>query len=255
MARREEVIKKKYEEIIRSIDLPPLDYKIFFQKLSHASNIDHPQPLKEIGKRDLIGIYLSVGAHRKIPEYTEYIYRSYRDAMLRTAVYFFSGDKSRAEDIVHDVFTSLKWESFRGTGSLKGWLRTVTANRCLDTLRAQKGRNLGLDKAKLTNNKDPEIKTATEECRKKLLSSIKMAFEDIGYESKNLLVFTYVEGVTVRDLARTYGTSPATISRKVRSARDELGKAIIKYSKERFSMSDEDIENCLNLIFEKGLSK
>jgi RNA polymerase sigma-70 factor (ECF subfamily) len=66
------------------------------------------------------------------------IYEKYRDDLLRLGVSL-SGQTATAEDVVHDVFTSLIDQSgrFRLTGSLRGYLATCVAHRLRNVQRAQ----------------------------------------------------------------------------------------------------------------------
>jgi len=255
MTKPEEIIKKKHQEIVNKLDLTPIDYETFLEKLKRSSETYPKISMEEIDKRDLVGLYLAIGASEGIQEYIEYIHKEYSEILLATARRYFPGNEPWAEEVVQEIFKSTNWESYRGTGSLQGWLRRVTTNRSLDILRREKGRNLSLGEEIPIDNEDPEVIMATEECRDRLLSSVRMALESIGKEAKNILMFIYVEELKVRNLAKTYGTSPSTITRRIQSARVELGEAIMKYARDDLCMTKEDIEYCLNLIFERGLTE
>ncbi len=249
MAKKEEIIGKKYQQISSDLNLTSFPYAEFLKKLKRISNNENFSSVEELVGRDLTGIYLALGAELGITDYIDHIYRNYRSFMLRAAFHFFPRDEATAEDVVHDVFSRIKWESFRGTGSLKGWLQAVIANHCLDVLRKQKHTNVGIEKLRLVSLANPESGTILSECRKKLHDSVQKALDEITPHEKNLLTFSYIEGVTVRALAGTYGKSPATMVRLLRSARDCLREAVIRYAHEKHSMTEDEIEGCLELIF------
>ena len=251
----EEIIKKRYYEIRNSLKLPPVDYEAFLKKVNRLSEAKTKISTGEIEKRDLVGLYLALGAAEGNQEYIGYIHKEYSETLFATARSYFSRGEPWAEEVVQEIFKSTNWDSYRGTGPLLGWLRKVTANRSLDILRREKGRSLSIDGEIAVDDKDPELMLAIEECRDRLLSSVRTAFKSIGIEANNILTFTYVEGIKVRNLAKAYGTSPSTMSRRIQSAREELGEAIMKYAIYDLEMTKEDIEYCLNLIFEMGLTK
>lgn len=70
------------------------------------------------------------------------IYEKYKADLLLLAMGLLN-DKAAAEDIVHDVFLSFvrHLDSFRLTGSLKGFLLTCTANHARNWNKAQRVRN------------------------------------------------------------------------------------------------------------------
>jgi len=244
----EKDIRRRYADISGVFTLPPVDYASFRDRLMPPDDSAIPSFTDSIDKRDLEGLYLAVGAERGLPGYIEDIYREYRDLMVRTACRYFPSDASRAEDVVQEIFAGVNWRSFRGTGTLRGWLRTITINRCLDGIRAGKIRTVDIEVANVSDDETPEYTTALEECRNKLFSAVKKALGLITPREKNLLVFNYVEGVGVRDLARTYGVSPATVSRQLKKAREALGREIRALAGDDFSMTDEDIERCLEIM-------
>ena len=250
MSNTEETIRKAYLEIQRDVRLVPIEFERFKEKLlGPPDRATGPVSSEQLHKRDIAGVYIALGAQLGKPEYIEYMYRTYKDALTAAARRYFPGDESRAEDVVHDVFASTNWGSFRGTGSLKGWLRAVTVNRCLDLIRSQKIYAQDRGNREHENGTNPELLSMSIECRKNLMSSVRDGLAVIASEQKNLLVFMYVEGVRVRDLARTYGTSPATVSRRLKTAREALERAIMGFCKKNFSMDDEEIRRCLDLIF------
>ena len=72
------------------------------------------------------------------------IYEKYKADLLLLAMGLLN-DKAAAEDVVHDVFLSFvrTLDSFRLTGSLKGFLLTCTANHARNWNKAQRVRDAG----------------------------------------------------------------------------------------------------------------
>ena len=75
------------------------------------------------------------------------IYEKYRDDLLRIAAGLL-GEKSDAEDVVHEVFLTFikNISGFTLTGSLKGYLATCTVNRVRNIHRRKdRHRSVSLD--------------------------------------------------------------------------------------------------------------
>jgi RNA polymerase sigma-70 factor (ECF subfamily) len=61
-------------------------------------------------------------------------------AHLRSVAYRILGSRSEAEDAVQEAWLRLSRSDAESIGNLSGWLTTVVARICLDTLRARKAR-------------------------------------------------------------------------------------------------------------------
>jgi len=77
--------------------------------------------------------------NRQVLEEVETAYSEWGGSLLRFSTRL-CGNRDDAEEVVVDTFTEAfrTWDSFRGTGSRRGWLYGIAANRCRMTLRRRR---------------------------------------------------------------------------------------------------------------------
>lgn len=70
----------------------------------------------------------------------EFLYRTYREQVLRWALRYAGGDTGRAEDLAHDVFVKAleKLPGLDRPGDLGGWLHRVTAHLAVSRWRRER---------------------------------------------------------------------------------------------------------------------
>lgn len=149
------------------------------------------------------------------------IYEKYKKDLLILAVALLN-DKSAAEDVVHDVFVSFvkSIETFRLTGSLKGFLLTCTANRA---------RNVNKAKYQQCTNSDPPEATDSETgnpsysivCNEQL-SRLSRAMARLPYEQREVIMLHFQAGMTFRTIAKSLGVSVNTAKSRYRYGLDKL---------------------------------
>lgn len=73
------------------------------------------------------------------PEAFEAVYRAHKDGLLTATLLLLRGDRTAAEDVLHDVFIQLleQASSIRLKSSLRNYLTTCCLNRARDVLRRQ----------------------------------------------------------------------------------------------------------------------
>jgi RNA polymerase sigma-70 factor (ECF subfamily) len=121
-------------------------------------------------------------------------------------------------------------DSYKGRGSLIGWLRTTLAQRHVDHHR-RSHRELPLD--------DPEVSyepAAPEPAAVKLpaeLSALGKAVQAVllarQAEDRFLLASYYLDGRTLLQIARVLNVHEATVSRKLRRVVEELRKQVLRH--------------------------
>jgi RNA polymerase sigma-70 factor (ECF subfamily) len=120
-------------------------------------------------------------------------------------------------------------ESYKGTGSLIGWLRTTLAQRHVDHLRRTR-REVPLDDAADGLEPPaaiPEAITPSAELAA-LGRAIEKALERRSAEERLLLSVYYLDGRTLLQIARLLHVHEATVSRKLRRLTDDLRKQIVR---------------------------
>jgi len=115
--------------------------------------------------------------------------------------------------------------SYRGRGSLMGWLRTTLAQRHVDHHRRNR-REEPLEEMDSTAS-DPAPETPAAE-----LSQLEWAIEEAvrqrDAEERFLLAAYYLDGQTLLQIARVLGVHEATVSRKLRRATEGTRKQVLR---------------------------
>ena len=119
--------------------------------------------------------------------------------------------------------------SYRGRGSLMGWLRTTLAQRHVDHLRRNR-RLKSLDETVEETDvqaTDPAPETPVAE-----ISQLDRAVEDALHgrdaEERYLLAAYYLDGQTLLQIARVLGVHEATVSRKLKRATEDTRKQVLR---------------------------
>jgi len=150
------------------------------------------------------------------------IYEKYRDDLLRIAAGLL-GERSAAEDIVHDTFAAFvrTAEKFQLTGSLKGYLTTCVANRARNKNRATRRRQaVNIDDAgPVTSDlKRPDQWIIyTEDFRR-----LKNAIARLPYEQKEAVILHIQGKMKFKDIARLQETSVKTAVSRYRYGLNKL---------------------------------
>ena len=150
------------------------------------------------------------------------IYEKYRQDMLKVAAALLI-DRSRIEDVVHDVFVSFARQSgsFRLTGSLKGFLAVSVANRVRDCNKKLHRESCAAEQASESirrGNDGPEGAVMKKELRQLLAAAIEQLPED----QKEIIVLRLQTRLRFRELARARGVSIHTIQSRYRYGLERL---------------------------------
>jgi len=131
------------------------------------------------------------------------------------------GDRSEAEDLVHDVFLeawkhAADYSAERGTVS--SWLGLRTRSRAIDRRRAApRSRAADLTDALLRELSDPEADPA----RTAFHGKLRRAFDGISREEQQVILLGYFEGLSSSEIAERVNLPLGTVKSRTRNA---LGK-------------------------------
>ncbi len=130
-------------------------------------------------------------------------------------------NEEEAQDAVQDALLSAgtNLTSFRGDGSLEGWLVRMVANACHRMRRGRKNDpSLHDVDVQLVNNDSPEIAAAQNE----LSQAIGRALMRLPPKDRLVLLLAEGEGWTGPEIAREMNTSPGAIRTKLTRIRTKL---------------------------------
>ena len=161
---------------------------------------------------------------------------AHREPMRRAAIAI-TGSASRGADLADLLWAELyglnerdgervsPLKSYRGRGSLMGWLRTILAQRHVDQWR-RTGREEALD-----GMDPPAAETDTPappEDTDALGRAVADAIAKCAAEERYLLASYYLDGQTLAEVARVLGVHEATVSRRLQRVVKGIRKQVVR---------------------------
>ncbi len=150
------------------------------------------------------------------------IYQKYKDDLLVLAMALLN-DRSAAQDVVHDVFLSFVngLNSFRLTGSLKGFLLTCVANHARNWNKAER-RRLKLagppgDEATVAGDAPLDMVACNEQ-----LSLLSGALAELPIEQREIIMLRLHGALTFRAIAGAQGIPADTVKSRYRYGLEKL---------------------------------
>ncbi len=161
---------------------------------------------------------------------------AYRQPLIRAAIAI-TGSETLGRDLADQIYAELyglnlrddkrrcPLLSYRGRGSLMGWLRTTLAQRHVDHhRRTHREEPLDTIDAPAT---DPPQEIPADELRL-LERALESALGERGAEERFLLAAYYLDGQTLLQIARVLGVHEATVSRKLKRATEGTRKQVLR---------------------------
>lgn len=133
--------------------------------------------------------------------------------------------------------------SYRGSGSLLGWLRTTLAQRFVDHYRLTY-REEALEEQTLDAPVHDSAPQAGSEMLATLSEAVQAALRDQPAEERFLLAAYYVDGRTLAEIGTLLHVHEATVSRRLRRATDSVRKQLLR-NLEKSGMSRRAAEEAL----------
>ena len=154
-------------------------------------------------------------------------YHEWKDELLTVAVHLLSGDRSTAEDVVHDVFVALarKASAIEIQTSLKSYLITACLNRARDALRKTSRTEpppLDLDDWPNTEQTVSDIVTSNED-RQRIVA----AMQTLPLEQREVVTLKIHSQLTFREIAEMLEISSNTAQSRYRYALDKLRSLLV----------------------------
>jgi RNA polymerase sigma-70 factor (ECF subfamily) len=164
----------------------------------------------------------------------------YRQPLARAAVAI-AGSETEGEELAGALYAELygltskdgerrcPLDSYRGRGSLIGWLRTILAQRHVDHFRRHRREEPleDFDAPAPAPTSDPESPQRSGQLAS-LSEAIEGALQRVPAEERFLLVSYYLDERTLSQIAEVLHIHEATVSRRLRRTIDELRKQVLK---------------------------
>jgi RNA polymerase sigma-70 factor (ECF subfamily) len=151
-------------------------------------------------------------------------------------------DRYAVEDVLQEVRSRLfvgslpKIASYRGSGSLGGWLRSVAIHAARDHLRASKSSRQRLQKLAAAQRADADghalsVPANDEHAfRNDFVGACQWAWRaaihSLTSMERKLLHHHFVSGLSIDILGKLYGVHRATVARRIRRAADRLSQGV-----------------------------
>jgi RNA polymerase sigma-70 factor (ECF subfamily) len=138
-----------------------------------------------------------------------------------------TGNRDDALDVTQEVFVKVfeKIETFRGSGSFKGWLLRITHNESLNWIRSRTrhGEHMELTAA---NPQGLEGRQETDLFQKERHNAIAGALLHLSPRQRTALTLRYFERMSINEISSllgcTQGTTKNILFRSLRKLRDQL---------------------------------
>jgi len=170
----------------------------------------------------------------------EHFIARHRQPLIRAAIAI-TGSETLGRDLADQLYAELfglntregerrcPLLSYRGRGSLMGWLRTTLAQRHVDHHRREwrlKPLDDPMDEMAAPAADAPQETPAAE--LSQLQRAIEQALRECDAEERFLLAAYYLDGQTLLQIARVLGVHEATVSRKLRRATEATRKQVLR---------------------------
>jgi RNA polymerase sigma-70 factor (ECF subfamily) len=166
----------------------------------------------------------------------EHFIAQHRQPLIRAAIAI-TGSETLGRDLADQLYAELfglntregerrcPLLSYRGRGSLMGWLRTILAQRHVDHYRRNRREEPLEDVDAPATEITPEMPVGE-------ISQLELAIEDAlrerDAEERFLLAAYYLDGQTLLQIARVLGVHEATVSRKLRRTTEGTRKQVLR---------------------------
>jgi RNA polymerase sigma-70 factor (ECF subfamily) len=170
----------------------------------------------------------------------EHFIARHRQPLIRAAIAI-TGSETLGRDLADQLYAELfglntregerrcPLLSYRGRGSLMGWLRTTLAQRHVDHYRHSRRLEQLDDSMDEIVNSEPDAPTQTPAVElSQLQQAIEHALQKRDGEECFLLAAYYLDGQTLLQIAHVLGVHEATVSRKLRRATADMRKQVLK---------------------------
>ncbi len=210
-----------------------MSYSTIWQNQGISSHIEDesakPRSIADATDQQLVELILA-GEKKAF----EQLFERYKRLVASVAVYYFQRPE-QVEEIIQITFAKVYFElkNFNGKYdySLAGWLKRITANVCIDTLRKNKRKpeNLSCEFAETENE---SLFTDSKKTIEEILSEKDLAnklLSHVSPEDQAVLRMFYGEGMNVSEISEITGWSKSKIKTRTCRARKALRKIIKKY--------------------------
>lgn len=149
------------------------------------------------------------------------------DAAYRLATFILAGDRSEAEDAVHDAALRA-WEHFadvRDSDRFEAWFTRIVVNTCRDHIRSRRLRPITLS--------DPEPGATSDRAEALVLSdALARAMLTLSAAHRVVVALRYVQDCSLEEIAIRTGERAGTVKSRLHYALREMRSALDREARE-----------------------
>lgn len=202
-------------------------------------------------------VYLGIACLARAPEALEAFERDLAP-LIPQALGRLDLSASQREDLTQQVRHKLLYAQdprlarYGGRGGLDAWVRVVAIREGHDALRRLRRELPRDDDARLLDahveHPDAELAFLKHRYRATLQEAMRAALAALEPRERNLLRYSYVDGLNVDALGRLHGIHRATAARWVASARGRLLAEARRELRQRLRVGDEELDSVVRLL-------
>ena len=167
------------------------------------------------------------------------------------------GNKPALDELAQAVRVKLfagespRIREYRGTGSLKNWVRVVATRTLIEMARATKVAD-SMDDSGVVPLSAPDDDPEMAYLKRRYASEVKEAFEEavreLGAEDRNVLREHYARGLSIDQIAAVHGIHRATAARRLVSARDAVLAGTRRILMTRLRLTRAELESVVRMV-------
>ena len=142
---------------------------------------------------------------------------------------------------------SARLNTYRGTGSLQGWLRVTARRLVLDLLRSPSFKDTAGREGEFVSSRADETDESAEaqleeiDAIAQLRPLLVTCVLELADPERRLLRYYYADGLVLREIAVRVGVDPATVFRRLVAIRKKLWAVLRKRAHEELRLEAEDL--------------
>ena len=162
----------------------------------------------------------------------ETIYNRYFDNLVSYLQSHFKISRDKSEDTIQDVFIKIKdnLHKYKGTGSLEGWLKTISRNLYLDNCRSDQKKKLNFtqDISRFSDVEEEQNFDEDENKDDKNKELIKKAIEDLPPKYQKIFKMYYLDGIKHKEISNLLKISQSTSRTNLMKAKNKVKNYLTK---------------------------
>ncbi|RYF62713.1 MAG: RNA polymerase sigma factor [Cytophagaceae bacterium] len=169
-----------------------------------------------LSDQELVKNFLTTEDHR----YFTQLYTRHRQRVYQTCLQY-TGNPDDSDDFVQEIFLRLmkKLSGYRGEALFTTWLRTITANYCLDQLRKRKREQALWCSYELELTTGPRWVTISVS-DDSYNHTYERTLKQLPVMQRELLHSKYEAGISINDIAIRQGLTPSAVKMRIKRARE-----------------------------------